>query len=291
MLQPTTPLYNPRYDQAKRVTTSHRLISVGLFSSLADPEPPYLPPYWERRVQPEGSTYFVRDSVPKVITSADMEDSTIQENIGTCIGAVHKMLSEQNLKLSDSTELYLELDEEAESGRYYLVDHATRTLFWLESVETDELGIPKTVSGDHLRSALEGQYWQHVEYFPCHQATGLNLSLNELIHVFSQAQADHMTSDTSTFPYSAEQSKEIAQILTTFQSSSDVSGYARWTIARFWASVANYRTMNHHGQEVCRLSIDQSILESTAVSASSWAYELTSKEAFFWSSRVISAPL
>lgn len=212
--------------------------------------PRYLPPLWERYTHPEGNVYYVRNSVPRVITSADLYDSEVQESVHEWADVVDKVLCEKDLRLSDSMELYLEFPETGEYCRYYLVDHATRTLLWLARVESNQLGILETVSGDHLRKfavrlplassdfvsgfALESLYWLHVEYFPCHQLVGLNLALNELIHVFSHAQAgtsalarvrkvisqkfpDHLTSSTSTFPYNAEQNKDIVGILKNFQ--------------------------------------------------------------------------
>lgn len=45
--------------------------------------------------------------------------------------------------------------------------------------------------------ALEELYWQHVEYFPCHESAGFNPSLHELIDVYSQGQAGNVVSPWS----------------------------------------------------------------------------------------------
>lgn len=275
-LCPTSTAFTPRYDQEKTVKPAHQHIAIGLYSGIADPEPQYLPPLWTSFTHPEGSPYFVRNSVPKVVTGAYIYDSAVQEQVLQWVKVVDELLSSKEIKNADSMELYLEPDEENDCCRYYLVDHASRVLFWLETVETEQLGMLPTVSGDHLRSALEEVYWQHVEYFPCHEATGINLKLKELIDIFAQSQADHMTSNSSTFPYNAAQSKEFVQILKTFQESDRISAYGTWTIARLWNNVANYRTMNHHGQEVARLSRDQKIIEAPSLHSSLF-YRLVSR--------------
>ncbi len=82
--------------------------------------------------------------------------------------------------------------------------------------------------------ALEEQYWQHVEYFPSHEVPEMSLSANELTEIFIQGQCgmaldhlkglelslillDQMTSNTSTFPYNADQCKTFIQILRALQ--------------------------------------------------------------------------
>lgn len=84
-----------------------------------------------------------------------------------------------------------------------------------------------------LGLALETQYWLHVEYFPSHGVAGQNLSINELIDVYAQAQTgtlatirdraavdlglDQLTSSTSTFPRTAKECKEFVKILKTYR--------------------------------------------------------------------------
>ncbi|THU95142.1 hypothetical protein K435DRAFT_859854 [Dendrothele bispora CBS 962.96] len=135
---------------------------------------------------------------------------------------------------------------------YYFVNHTVRTQFWLEEVQTDELGIPDYDSPSHLRSNaislllsvhplttrielyLEELYWSHVEHFCMHLYGGLPVKLiNEVICVFSHAMSgasefdygfraplisisspDQITSRTSTFFYGQKDCKKFLKLLT-----------------------------------------------------------------------------
>lgn len=53
-----------------------------------------------------------------------------------------------NIDVTDDMELFLEVDD---SGcAYYLIDHASRTHFWVHHVDTEDLGIIPVVSSSHL---------------------------------------------------------------------------------------------------------------------------------------------
>ncbi|KIO23739.1 hypothetical protein M407DRAFT_26802 [Tulasnella calospora MUT 4182] len=60
---------------------------------------------------------------------------------------------------------------------YYLVDYNSRSIFWVENIDilTNLGGIGSSVepfeSTRHLRSALQPEFWVHMEYYPCHQPT------------------------------------------------------------------------------------------------------------------------
>ena len=62
-----------------------------------------------------------------------------------------KMFGEICVPLSDSYELYLEFDEDELSCGYYIVDHSKRSIFWLEPVTTEDVGMNPTFSLEHTR--------------------------------------------------------------------------------------------------------------------------------------------
>lgn len=67
-----------------------------------------------------------------------------------------------------------------------------------------------------------------------------------------------MTSSTSTFPYNASECADFLDLLR--HGRDDVpSGYTTCIVGRLWSNVSNYRFINHHGQELTRLSRDQAI--------------------------------
>lgn len=95
----------------------------------------------------------MRNSVPKVVTTGCLNDDAELKTTLEWISVFDKTLSAQNLLVTDAMELYLEPDQDEGCCRYYLIDHTTRAMFWLEEVETEGLGIASTVSPDHLRQS------------------------------------------------------------------------------------------------------------------------------------------
>lgn len=76
------------------------------------------------------------------------------DRVSTCTLRIEKMLLERQKTMSDNMEIFLELDVDASSCGYYMIDHNARTEFWLDSLTTEELYLPPAVSKSHLRSSL-----------------------------------------------------------------------------------------------------------------------------------------
>lgn len=65
---------------------------------------------------------------------------------------VEKMAEAQQLPITVSTEIMLQLDQSDENAcGYYIIDHDTGSMFWLDEVSTEELDILPAVSLTHLR--------------------------------------------------------------------------------------------------------------------------------------------
>lgn len=79
----------------------------------------------------------------------------------------------------------------------------------------------------------------HVEYFPSHRLSGLNLALDELIAAFIHAQGDQLTSLGSTFPYTAKQCKDFLRILCQAR---DIPPTPQTTcmVARIWGAIGEH---------------------------------------------------
>jgi len=71
---------------------------------------------------------------------------------------------------------------------------------------------------------------------------------------------DALTSETPTFPYTAKQCQEFIELLQCSREYAS-SPYVTTFVARLWATVANHRFFIHSGEDHCRLSSDQAILE------------------------------
>lgn len=73
---------------------------------------------------------------------------------------IENLVVQKHIVLSDNVELFLQIEDD--DCAYYFVDHATRTEFWLEELNTDDLNIPAVVSPSHLRQDMS--HIPHAKY-------------------------------------------------------------------------------------------------------------------------------
>lgn len=104
-------------------------------------------------VHPEGQLYFYQP-VHRLVTEEYLFDRLTFVRITFWLEKVSQLLNAQHMVPPLSSELFLELDEETQSCKYYFVDHAMRGLFWLDGGRTDELDLPPVSSDDHLSEFL-----------------------------------------------------------------------------------------------------------------------------------------
>jgi hypothetical protein len=233
-------------------------ISAGYGASSLEPEPSYLPPLWTSHTDPEGSRYFVQDSEPRLITPTNVYVPENAERLQHWLKHVQALLITRRITINSSIELYLRLDDEGDCC-YYLVDHNSHKEFWLQDLDTELLCIGPVVSRSHLDFAIEGLYWTHVEQYPMHVRIPQGV-LADLKCVLAHAQADHITSEVSTFPFSRKECAQFMKLLAGAEDHLD-DGRIVCLIARLRQSIMTNRFWTHHGQDTARCSRDQSILE------------------------------
>ncbi|KAJ6586470.1 hypothetical protein DFH09DRAFT_1274909 [Mycena vulgaris] len=256
-LRPITSHGTGRYETSTLVEPLPMIISAAFFTSSQDPKPEYLPRFWSAHVDPEGQLYFYCEGPLRVITEAYLYRPETLKNVCLWIDLIQEMLSNTKTPISGGTELFIKLEDD--DCAYYFVDHVTRTQFWLESSDTDTLGLPPVISISQLKIVLEELYWIHVEHFPMHLAALSTQTLDDLIAVFSHGVTDQMTSRVSTFLYTAQECSAFVTILQGCRGNM-ANGHTTWIIARLWSIIYHHKYMIHHGQEHPRLSRDQSIL-------------------------------
>jgi hypothetical protein len=170
----------------------------------------YLPPDWAAFTHPEGKPYFCRNAGLRVVTEAYLYHPEIMNKVSFWTSSLENALQRKGMKPSTTTELFLEPRDDMESCGYYLVDHATRTEFWINPVSTALLGVGRVTSPSHLstllfdtdifcsnrlltcvfalETALEQLYWAHVEFFPMHLDCISYDIIEQLISVFAHGQ-------------------------------------------------------------------------------------------------------
>jgi hypothetical protein len=84
---------------------------------------------------------------------------------------------------------------------YYVVDRQAQTIFWIDDLSTEDVGLPPVVSPSHLSkfvrdiffcdaqestgTALEKEFWQHTDRFPAHFGGLPEESLLKLLDTFA----------------------------------------------------------------------------------------------------------
>ncbi|KAG9014191.1 hypothetical protein FRB90_005528 [Tulasnella sp. 427] len=199
---------------------------------------------WRWHTTPEGDSYW-SDDQRKIITHIDPARSAIANSIRSAYEMVCNKIGDW-----EHLEVFFNLSRETPETpfgaalEYYLVNHATREIFWIEDVKTEKVGIGDVRSLEELKSALLPEYWIHIDYFPCHRAVG-NEETEELSNALRHGAVDDMTAPGSTFPYSSHECREYLILIKGFQSSSASPiplerAYETASIARIWSSIGPY---------------------------------------------------
>lgn len=79
------------------------------------------------------------------------------------MSAAIKLAESQNIKITDSIEIMLQLDaDDEETCGYYLIEHGSATVFWLHEVSSEDLDIPDSSTYSQLRTCISGYLIQKV---------------------------------------------------------------------------------------------------------------------------------
>lgn len=104
---------------------------------------------WKPYTHAEGSVYLSRWLSPCVVTEPNVRMEAALNMADACVRSILEWASELELELGFSIELFVEPDASGTCG-YYLVDHGSRVLFWLQDCETSELGVLNGSSAQNL---------------------------------------------------------------------------------------------------------------------------------------------
>ncbi|KAI0801229.1 hypothetical protein C8Q74DRAFT_1400073 [Fomes fomentarius] len=248
-LLPTTPMLNDRYARPVLVVPEYMKIPRGLHSSVSLEEPPYLESGWTTYVNPEGSPYYVNHT-KHIVTDDPIRREEICKKITSWQQQLEVHVNVEGLQMPEDYEYYITVDPKSDRCKYYFVDHTAQVVFWLEEIDPerhDSLNLPLVCSPSVMKYVLQEQYWCHCEYFPHHPVP--LASRRELAAIFRQARLDQLTSDTSTFPYTAEQCKQFLQVI------DDDS--------RLWAAMARHRYTTFYGEDFAKLDRDKRRYDNT----------------------------
>ncbi|KAJ6541114.1 hypothetical protein B0H10DRAFT_1855449 [Mycena sp. CBHHK59/15] len=242
-LRPTTSNDTGRYERTGLADPRHMQVSTGLFIRSRLPEPAYLPLHWSAYIHPEGQLYFCREGPFRVVTEAYLYRPETLAKVTHWIRRIEDIVVDKQIPIADQIELFIKIEDE--DCAYYFVDHATCAQFWIEDIDTDELGLPPVVSVSQLNIICEELYWSHVEHFPMHFGGLSPETLDSLVCVFTHAICGKLAF-----------SKSYLLVLSDHVADGNIS----CIVARLWSLVCHNRYLTHYGQEYSRLSRDQAVL-------------------------------
>jgi hypothetical protein len=89
-----------------------------------------------------------------LVTEARVSDPLVAERLEEWLDGIRVLASEKDVQLPDTSDLFLEIDDDAGTCNYWFADHAHRTIWWLHPVESIAVGLPNAYSKAHLRESL-----------------------------------------------------------------------------------------------------------------------------------------
>ena len=116
----------------RRASTSCT-VSRRILNSAARCRPAYIETdNWTSYTHPEGKIYHARGRSPCVITEADVKSDSVLRAVNAYIVVIFDWASELEVELGSSIELFVEPSVTSGTCGYYLVDHGSRVIFWLQ---------------------------------------------------------------------------------------------------------------------------------------------------------------
>ena len=118
--------------------------------------PSYQTKGWTRSIHSEGKRYAHNRTETgfSVVTEASVSDRVVTERLNTCIGFIRALATEKDVLLPETSDLFLELNDAANTCGYWFADHANRTVFWLHPVDSIAMGLPRAFSKSHFRKSF-----------------------------------------------------------------------------------------------------------------------------------------
>jgi hypothetical protein len=307
---PVAPQHCRRWGKPERTFIRRGTIPAGPLH-FTNPVPT-LPEGWVEHTHLEGKLYYVRDAsnpiqgapfTLTIVTDSNPRDERNFRGLESLHRQVVEAIQEQNIQLPKRVQLFIELypkgDGWSHVGGYYLADLDNQSLFWVEDIDSQDLGLGDKINfgvfgEQHLKLTLHRQFWYHIECYPLPSSIDEKKEHDILLKHLTFALLDVSTSPTSTSTYTASEcSGFIEAIAKTPQNS------RTWPIARVAGFMAEHRFWNYYGHPSARLDhlhafeVEQVVEDSSDATAqpesSTWrrrADSLWLRISTFWLSMV-----
>ncbi|KAF9240017.1 hypothetical protein BU15DRAFT_74245 [Melanogaster broomeanus] len=206
----------------------------------------------------------VWSEMEKTLTDANIDHQPTRahaDNFAT------KLWAKVDPKQHPEVELVIDIlyAEESVTCKYYFVSHRLLAVFWIQDYIPDLIfyGLKGVEANDHIRLAIETQYWFHCELFPNHIPITRDIIAN-LRLILVHAISDAILSDHSLVELSVSQLQQLLGLLTNV---ADAGCFDRQDglAGRLMRIFTKFKFVNFHGQVGARLNADQSLYDSDRV--------------------------
>ncbi|KAF7301304.1 hypothetical protein MIND_00695400 [Mycena indigotica] len=242
---------------------------------------------WQTCSHPEGAPYFHHSKnvgsdlndvlLPpmlsqRVFTDADLFDPEALEWINRQMKTILDFLRARNITPEEHVDLVLDeyfYSDDSRGCQYYFVNHSSRCIFWMDSVNSELFEVAKEVNGissaSHIRHILEAQYWYHCDLFPL----SLNVTpaiVDELRDIVLHSIGDLITSSTSTVSWKIDQLNDMSRLVDGLTKNVGKSHGKKLSgtsclVGRLMQEFVRARVYNFHGEPGARLNVDQSVYD------------------------------
>ncbi|KAE9407933.1 hypothetical protein BT96DRAFT_55301 [Gymnopus androsaceus JB14] len=218
---------------------------------------------FQRLVHPEGACYYVYYN-KRYYTDADITDDLTKDRVLSCINDFEDFIRARSIQLSERANVVFSINDDDPAKYicdYYVADHTTRSVFWLDTFNASWLPYWSETKGvsslAHIEHAVVAQYWYHCHLFP-HSYELTVEAVDELRDILSHCIADTITSATSTVPYNVTDLNEMLLLMNNLRKNPSTGGGVS-AYSRIMHIFASQRFINFHGQPGVRLDRDCSI--------------------------------
>ncbi|KAI3600410.1 hypothetical protein WG66_001700 [Moniliophthora roreri] len=247
-----------------------------------------LPLGWKAFLHPEGALYFMYEP-KRLYTEANLYDPKILEHITKFTHQFDEYIRTRDITLSTQIDVVFDpwISEDEVLCQYYLADHATRSIFWLDKFTLNDDTLPVWFAGiteiSHIRMFIHhaGKLFIHINALHALQVTRLKHSTGELHHlnsscsIFMSSRRYHCFLFPHSFSLGQSHLNELRGTLTW--SITDVITSTKSTVpyevsqlehmltqvndmrGRLMSIFARQRFCHFHGQPSARLDRDRSV--------------------------------
>ncbi|KAF8531098.1 hypothetical protein JB92DRAFT_245273 [Gautieria morchelliformis] len=227
----STPTKSRRYDPRPSPVVCSRPIPAGPLS-VSRGRKYGLPSDWQEYIHPEDAYAYESEVRNTVSDFADKILARVASDFWTLDPAHVELMVD------------VDIDDPAASS-YYFIDHENAVVFWIDEVSTDDIDIPDVSGNGHLRIYIQGEYWLHQEYFPCHRKASEKDEC-ELVATLTHNCIDVITGNTSTSSFDRAQLESILGVMSNLKHTVGNHSQRNCIVARLWSEIHTARFINYY---------------------------------------------